>query len=183
MYADGSRFPWFKIPPGTSADHRGSVAFEGHMRYYSPADLFSDSFIRQQQTRGTGVDGSVGQALYRFILSWTTHHFPSSWPVTHTADILATFLHKSLSEEELRVARSFTDQLIALTAGRREVMRWTPYTTAERSLNELCEDGQWRVRLQGSGEFDLNDDFSAFCEEAMKASLDHGRPSWKDMIR
>jgi hypothetical protein len=171
------------VPPGTSADHRGPVAFEGHMRYYSPADLFSESFIRQLQARSAERESPVGKALYRFILSWTTNHFPSSWPVTHTADILLTFLHKSLSDEEINVAYSFTDELIALVAGRKEIMRWKPYTTAERSLNELHEDGQWRVRLQGSGEFNLDDGFSTFCEEAMRASLHHGRTSWQGMTR
>ncbi|KAL2208321.1 alpha/beta-hydrolase [Sarocladium strictum] len=183
LYADGSKFPWFKMPPGTPADHRGSVAFEGHMRYYSPADLFSDSIIRHQQARSTESDEPVGKALYRFILSWTTNHFHSSWPVTHTADILLTFLHKSLSDEEMNVAYSFTDELIALVAGRKEVMRWKPYTAAERCLNELHEDGQWRVRFIGSGEFDLDDDFSALCEEVLKASLSRGRASWKGMVR
>jgi hypothetical protein len=62
-------------------------------------------------------------------------------------------------------------------------MRWKPYTAAERCLNELHEDGQWRVRLQGSGEFDLDDNLSALCEEAMRASLQHGRTSWEGMTR
>lgn len=182
LYSDESKFPWYKMPEGVSPEHRGSMAFEGQIRYYSPTNLFSESFIRKpcpEDQTGQVKD----KTLYRYILSWTTDHFPASWPVTHTADILLTFLHDSLSAAERRVALSFTDQLIAFTAGRKEQIRWTQYTAEEKLWNELEEDGKWRQRLEGTGEFDLDDEYSAFCKEAMRASLDYGRASWKGMAR
>ncbi|KAL1869687.1 hypothetical protein VTK73DRAFT_3061 [Phialemonium thermophilum] len=174
LYAEDCLFPWFKVPPGVPRFHQSALAFEGHMRYYSPAQLFSDSFIRSEKG---------GRAIFRYVLSWVSAHFPPTWPVTHTADILLTFLHKSLAAAEVPVALSFVDQLIAFSTGNRGKMLWKGYTSSQRCLNELDENGTWQVLEDRNGAFDLMDEYSEFCSQVMNASVKAGREGWSEMIR
>lgn len=173
LYSEDCQFPWFS-GPNASHQNRTHMAFEGHMRYYSPASLLTQSFV--------GSSTKCRRIAYRYIFSWAASNFPSEWPVTHTADILPTFLHNSLSRAELEVSRTFTDELIKFTAGDVNNLQWKGYTLREKHLNELNYAGKWTTLRESSGEFGMSTDHANLLEEITREVASTGRNGWAGML-
>ena len=178
LYADDAIFDWYSEPTMKDVPGRRSrLALEGHARYYTPTIQLAESFLRRQ------AHSSTRRSVYRYIFSWPTSGWPADWPVTHGADILPLFLHPRLPPGELAIARTFVDQLIAFTARKMERMTWREYKLNDRVLNELDSTGEWRVRMEGNGEFNLTSPFVEFWRDVVRSVLDTGRDGWPEIAR
>lgn len=156
------------------------MALEGHCRYNTPAILFSRSFLASACKTGEGE--TPRRTLYRYVFGYATAHWPAHWPVTHTADILPTFLHSSLNDADLRVAETFVDQLLQFTGG--DPTSWQEYTVDANLLNVLGRDGSWSVADEAEGAvFDLNEERVQFWADVLKTILATGRTGWAEMAR
>jgi hypothetical protein len=170
-------FDWFAGSANLDTTVKSLLAFDGHVRYYTPAKQVCESF--SSSTAG----GARQRVVYRYLCNWATSHWSKEWPVTHTADILPTFLHSSLTPREQRIAYTLADQLIAFASPTPEKITWRSYTVGDRALNELNALGQWNILMEDQNSFNLTEECSKLWEEILIAILDTGADGWADMVR
>ena len=179
LYGELSDFRWCGVSPGKLCPGTGQwLTLEGHARYYAVTPLLSESFLSRQLS----LSGKQ-HAIYKYIFSWNTQHWPSDWPATHTADILPMFLHHSLSPEDLAVALTFADNLIAFSADETDQVDWSGYRLDDKCLNLLSSSGCWHVSVEGNGEFGLTPQIVNLWQDVVEATLEAGREGWVGMGR
>ncbi|CAK7231488.1 hypothetical protein SCUCBS95973_007935 [Sporothrix curviconia] len=174
LYSDPASFAWYAVSPSLAVPekNRCSMAFEGHCRYYTPAALMSRSLAHR----------TAPAKIYRYVFGYSTEHWPTDWPTTHTADILPMFLHRDLIERDRRISETFADRLLEFTAGSAP-STWTHYTAEGTQLNILDKKGEWSVGSEKTGAFDLTDELVQFWADVGKAILATGRTGWTEMAR
>lgn len=170
-------FDWFKGSADLDTSAQSLLAFEGHARYCTPAKQVCGSFLSSTARYGRQ------RVVYRYICSWATSHWSVEWPVTHTADILPTFLHSSLTPSEKRIAYTLVDPLIAFVSSMSEKITWRSYTIGNPALNDLNAHGQWNILMEGQNTFNLTQASSKLWDEIVMAVLDTGADGWADMAR
>jgi hypothetical protein len=170
-------FDWFEPSARLHIHGKELLAFDGHARYYTPAKQVCESLLSSAARSGKQ------RVVYRYICSWATSHWSKEWPVTHTADILPTFLHSSLTPKEKVIAHTLVDQLIAFVSSTPEKITWRSYTAGDRALNELTEHGQWNVLMEDQNAFSLTQESSKLWDDIVTAILDTGADGWADMAR
>lgn len=121
--------------------------------------------------------------MYRYICNWATSHWRADWPVTHTADILPTFLHPSLSAKEKEMSYTLADRIIGVAAGNEDNVEWQRYTKQDRAINEWGDDGKWKILKEDETVFNLTDETKGLWDEIIQAILESGFNGWADMIR
>lgn len=170
-------FDWFDGPANYDSGGKSLMAFDGHARYFAPARQVCESFL------SSAARSDKKREVYRYICSWATSHWIKEWPVTHTADILPTFLHSSLTAGEKRIAHTLVDPLIAFVSSTPENIMWKPYAADDRVLNELTAHGAWRMVIEDQNTFGLTQESLQLWDEIITAVLDTGADGWTDMIR
>ncbi|KAH8805133.1 Alpha/Beta hydrolase protein [Xylogone sp. PMI_703] len=173
------KYKWYQrgISIGMSDDDLCWMALEGHAKYYAVTQLLSNTLINSKSAAGKK------RVLYKYILCWTPKNWPQDCPATHTADILPTFLHKSFTSDDLKVAYTFADQLIFFAASSSERMTWRKFEGEDRMLNVLTRQGSWDIMKEGSGEFGLREECVRFWNDVVSASIKLGREGWPGITR
>ena len=151
-------------------DDKAWMMFDEHSRYTAVNNLIIEAFLAS----------SVSRHLYRYHFYWTTHHWPSHWPATHTADILPLFLHK-LTKEEMKISLTFLDELLFFVTNNEQRMLWKQFDPDTRHCNRLDMQGQWQVIKEGTGEFGLTAEHMTFWKEVVREIVLTGKRGWPEM--